>query len=226
MYSQSLKWVAPGVIKQDQNKRINNSRRKVAPNSFAWPPNLDLQQHKKDFAKWQQAQWERTVKRHTDDVAERHRLGLTSTPPAINPAFGGKVFEGNNSAVLSQKTVFSPNFQEGREVQHASGLGMIHKEIPGWPSKVEMKYEGDDRIATDKLHGRFLGAPRAEGNETVNWQQRSIIPQYHLDDFYYPVPQEEDVWLRSHWIRDHQFSDLEGVLALGKDLMDCMIQQD
>jgi hypothetical protein len=76
--------------------------------------------------------------------------------------------------VLAQKTVFTPNFEDGREQIHASGLEMITKEIASWPSKAEMKYEGDDRIATVEIHRRFLGAPRTEGNETVNWQQRSL----------------------------------------------------
>lgn len=222
MYSQSRKWISPKIIKEDQNKRINNARRKVAPNSFAWELNLDLQEHKKAFAAWQQAQWDRKVKRHTDDKAERERLGLSPTPPPVKPSFGGKIFKTNDSAVICQKTIFSTQYEEGREIRHASGIGWVKKEIAGWPSKLEMKYEGDDRIATDKLHGRFLGAPRAEGNETVNWQQRSIIPQYHLDDFYYPVPKEADIWLKQHWIREHQFSDWEGVGALGTDLMDAL----
>ncbi|CZT24666.1 uncharacterized protein RCC_10392 [Ramularia collo-cygni] len=222
MYSQSRKWVAPRVLKEDQNKRMNNSRRKIAPNSIAWELNLDVEQHKKEFAEIQQAQLERNIKYHTDDAAERIRLGLPATPPAIKPAFGGKVFKGNDSAVLSRKTVFAPDFEEGREVRHATNHGWINKEIAVWPSRMEMKYEGDDRISTDKLHGRFLGAPRTEGNETVNWQQRSIIPQYAMEDFYYPVPREEEIWLRVHWIREHQFSDMEGVEALGKDLMDML----
>lgn len=222
MYSQSRKWVAPRVLKEDQNKRINNSRRKVCPNSVAWELNLDLPEHKKQFAEIQQVNWEKKTKYSTNDAAERRRLGLPLTPPTINVPFGGKTFKGNESAVLAQKTVFTPNFEDGRDIKHATNGGWLKKEIAGWPSKIEMKYEGDDRIATDKLHGRFLGAPRAEGNETVNWQQRSIIPQYHLEDFYYPVPVEADIWLRGHWIRDHQFSDMEGVEFLGKDLMDAL----
>lgn len=212
------------MLKEDQNKRINNSRRKIAPNSVAWEPNLDLQQHKKEYADWQQAQWERNVRRHVEDTAERERLGLPRTPPAVKPAFGGKVFEGNNSAVLSLKTIFAPDFANGREQWHNGEPRFITKELAGWPSKLEMKYEGDERIATDKLHRRFLACPRAEGNETVNWQILPIIPQYPLDRDLWPPPTPYEIWERQHWIRDQQFSDWEGVEALGMDLMDALIE--
>jgi hypothetical protein len=220
MYSQSRKWVAPRVIKEDRDKRMNNARRKICPNSIAWEPNMDLELHKKKYAELQEVRWQHKARRHTAEAAERVRLGLSPTPPAVKPAFGGKMFENNYSSVLSQKTIFTPNFEQGREEQTAAGW--LKKEVAGWPSKMEMKYEGDDRIATDKIHRRFLGAPRAEGNETVNWQQRSIISQYELEDFYYPKPTDDDIFMGKHWIRDLQFSDAEGVEILGKDLMDAL----
>ena len=60
-----------------------------------------------------------------------------------------------------------------------------------------MKYEGDERIATDKLHSRFLGAPRVEGNETVNWQHRNVIEQYPLENYNH-IPTALAVFERNH----------------------------
>jgi hypothetical protein len=92
----------------------------------------------------------------------------------------------NFSAVLSMRTVFSPGFRNGKDV------------FAPWPSRSEMKYEGDDRIATDPLHRRFLGVPRVEGNETVNWQHRNVIEQYPLEDWYIIPTESEADWKAHH----------------------------
>ena len=75
-----------------------------------------------------------------------------------------------------------------------------------------------DRISTDRLHGRFLGAPRVPGNGTVNWQQRSIIlPEWF--DWFYPSPHVVDVFVRNRVIGDSEFSEEEGGEAVGRELM-------
>lgn len=129
-------------------------------------------------------------------------------------AFDGKEFDTNHGPVLSLETIFCPAWHKGKE------------NTAPWPSKSEMKYEGDDRISTDRLHGRFPGAPRVEGNETVNWQHRLVIAQFPFDELYYPIPSAVDIFMRTHWIADLEFSDEEGVEALGEDFMDILDPKD
>ena len=129
-------------------------------------------------------------------------------------AFDGKDFETHHSPVLFQETIFCPQWQKGKEV------------IAPWPGKQEMKYEGDDRISTDILHGRFPGVPRVEGNETVTWQYRAPIPQFAFDEFYYPIPHAVEIFLRSHRVPELEFSDTEGQQSLGKEMMEMLDPQD
>ena len=142
--------------------------------------------------------------------------GFITTPSNIRAPFNGEDFKTktNHSAVLSYETVFCPQWQQGKE------------NIAPWPGKSEMKYEGDDRISTDRLHGRFPGAPRVPGNETVNWQHRAVVDQYPFDDFYYPIPNAAEILMRTHWVEELEFSDEEGEKAIGKDLVDMLDPQD
>ncbi|KAK3696160.1 hypothetical protein LTR37_018131 [Vermiconidia calcicola] len=135
-------------------------------------------------------------------------------PPPIRRAFDDKIFDTNHSNVLSHRTVFCPQSDKGRE------------NVAPWPSRSEMKYEGDDRISTDRLHGRFPGVPRVEGNDTVNWQHKATIEQYPFDDFYYPIPQAFEIIDRTHFVAELEFTDQEGEQILGKELMGLLDPQD
>jgi len=140
---------------------------------------------------------------------------IDSPPTTFRPAFSGKTIEGpgfdsNLSPVLCVPTVFTPSYE----------LGKLH--VAQWPSRSEMKYEGDDRIFTDKLHGRFPGAPRVPGNETVNWQQTKVIVQYDLEN-YHTVPSEAAVMLKSHFIdeADHATEE-EAIHMIGSELLEML----
>jgi hypothetical protein len=140
---------------------------------------------------------------------------IDSPPTTFRPAFSGKTIEGpdfasNLSSVLCLPTIFTPNFE----------LGKLH--VAPWPSRSEMKYEGDDRILTDKLHGRFPGAPRVAGNETVNWQQTKVIVQYDLEN-YHTVPSEAAIMLKSHFIDDADHAtDEEAIHMIGSELLEML----
>ena len=132
----------------------------------------------------------------------------------LGEAFAGKDFETNHSNVLSYETIWCPQWEKGKE------------NIADWPPKAESKYEGDDRISTDKLHRRYPGAPRVEGNDTVNWQHRAIIEQFPFDDFYYPIPNAVEIFLKTHWVDELEFKDEEGEEAIGKELMEALDSKD
>jgi hypothetical protein len=126
----------------------------------------------------------------------------------VRPALHGKVFGTHHSVVLALPTVFTHHL--GR------------RDMAPWPSRDEMKYEGDDRISTDRLHGRFLPAPRIDSDDGVPWMQRPIIRQEALENFHYPYPREVEIFLRMHWVAELEFTDEEGRVVLGSELMDLL----
>ena len=215
MHSNSKKWVAPRVRENQDRLRLNNARRKICPNSPFWTHDFDIVRHRQEWEQELKRSFEKKVDRIFQQAAERERLQLPPTP-SIKPAFGGKKFSGNYSSVLCMQTVFCPGFDSPNR----------QKELAPWPSKAEMKYEGDERISTDRLHGRFLGAPRVGGNETVTWMQRRLVEQYSFDDFYYPIPNVVDIFMRSHLVPDTEFTDEEGREILGTELMEMLDLKD
>ena len=221
-YGNSKKWVAPGVREKQRHDKLNQARAKICKNSPFWHINFDVEAHKRGFAALQQAGLGSSTSASSSSAGgsphivpqlgnlpstppHKSQTDLYETPPTTPPgsactaftAFSGKfssdttetstTFNTNLSPVLCLPTVFTPNFMLGKEF------------IAPWPSRSEMKYEGDDRIATDKLHTRFHGAPRVEGNETVNWQHRNVIEQYPLENYNH-IPTALEVLERSHHI--------------------------
>lgn len=240
-YGSSRKWIAPNVKEKQKHEKMNLARSKICGNSPFWPRNFDVDSHKREYRKLVQAH-QRSLQANLQSDAPKTpvsgkatsartpstrsskgrkkgsfgsvaSLDSQSTCPSTpsRSAFSGKTvagptFTSNLSPVLALPTVFTPQYKLGRPY------------LAPWPSKSEMKYEGDDRIATDKLHGRFLGAPRVEGNETVNWQHRNVIEQYPFEN-YHTVPSEADVMLKSHFVdeADHATEE-EAKHMLGEDL--------
>lgn len=219
-YGNSKKWVAPGVREKQRHEKLNQARAKICKQSPFWHLNFDIELHKHEFAVLQQARLDSSSSSGSSSGGSptspylHHKLAcLPSTPPnrslqtgfpdtplttppgSSRAPFSGKLnykdgitsftFMSNLSPVLCLPTIFTPHWKIGKE------------SVAPWPSRSEMKYEGDDRIATDKLHSRFLGAPRVEGNETVNWQHRNVIQQFPLEDFYH-IPNELEVLERTH----------------------------
>lgn len=208
MYSTSRSWVNPKVKENAQRQRLNMARRKVCPRSPFWSSDFDLDKHKKE---WEAGRARHRAKSLTErlDTAVRQKATNKpySKPAPLGKPFDGKDFTAHYSPVLCQETVFCPQFDKGKE------------NIAPWPTKAEMKYEGDDRISTDQIHGRVLGFPRVEGNETVNWQMRAMILQYPMDDFHFPPPDDVAIMHRTWWIGEFEFTDEQGEEAIGKELM-------
>lgn len=96
--------------------------------------------------------------------------GSTSTGAKVRllPAFGGKRFGDNRSAVLALPSTWSPWYESSDTNPQAP-----------WPSPEEMKEEGDERNTSG--FGRFPALPRVPGNETVVWKQKNVIVPYPFD---------------------------------------------
>ena len=216
MYSSSRTWVNPKVKENAQRTKWNLARRKVCPRSPFWSQDMDVTKHRKE---WEAGELRRAAqllaqKIEVAEAGQKSQNTKFPIPPHIRTAFDGKDFTAHYSPVTNRETVFCPQYEKGKE------------NIAPWPSKSEMKYEGDDRISTDPIHGRVLGAPRVEGNDTVNWQVRPMIMQYPLDDFLYPPPDDVEVMHRTWYIGYYQFTDEEGEEAIGKDLMEMLDPKD
>ncbi|KAM3418584.1 hypothetical protein BST61_g4560 [Cercospora zeina] len=121
-------------------------------------------------------------------------------------------FDDGRSAVLGLPTVFNPFHPS-----HA---------VAGWPCPNEQQYEGDGRIATDLLHRRFPAVPRVPGNATVNWQQRKAIEAWPLENFWESRSNDVEIMMRSHYIPGIEFTDDQGVEAIGQELMSLLDDKD
>jgi hypothetical protein len=222
MHATSRTWISPKVKADSKRQSLNLSRRKVCRHSPFWSLDFDLDQHRRDWATGKERENKHKLARSLKLLEARTKSQdnlFPDPPPSIRKALDGKPDENDkfktcHSTVLSIETVFCPQVDRAKDV------------VAPWPTRAEMKYEGDDRISTDRLHGRFPGAPRVEGNETVNWQHKAAIEPFVFDDFLFPIPNEVDIFMRTHWIAELEIDDKEGERMLGKELMGLVDPQD
>ena len=220
MHGSSRTWKSPEVKDRERNHAQEHARRKVCPKSPFWHADLDIEAHRKEWEAGRMRIVKQKAAREIEAAAERlcvHGKG-TLPPPPVRTPFNGKNFSHNLSPVLCTHTIFCPAWQEIK--------AEFKVDIAPWPSKQEMRYEGEDRISTDRLHRRFLPYPREESNETVNWQHRRMVPQFRLDDLYYPTPDAFTIFFRLHWVPELEFTDEEGTRAIGHELMQLLDPQD
>ena len=196
------------MVEDRERDALNKARRRACPRSFAWTADLDLRSHRKEHRSMRERRNFRKSNHELSAMLTWSRLHLPSLPP-IRTAFDGKGFASSHSNVLSQPTIFCPQWSMDKEF------------IAPWPEREEMVYEGEGRIKTDRLHRRFPGAPRVDGNDTVAWSHRTFLDPYPFENFYYPLPTEVDVFMRTHWIPGIEFFDHQEdtLLALGTELM-------
>ncbi|KAJ9619322.1 hypothetical protein H2203_008651 [Taxawa tesnikishii (nom. ined.)] len=193
-YSHSRTWRAPQYAERQKWQRVIEERNRLFPNSPFFHPDLDYK-----------TQLTTTKQEKEACLAERAAL------------LEGSYLRTNHSNVLSQQTVWCPQFKHGWQVDQWN-LDVPKQFIAPWPSLQEYKYEGDDRVATGLHHGRFLPHPRYPGNETVNWGQIKFLPQYPFDQVGYALTPEE-IFFANHEIPEMEVGDEEGEVLIGKELM-------
>lgn len=213
----------PGTFQQGQ--RFERERRRLCPRSPFLPMNFNFTEHDKEWTEAERRCKDKKNAYQIDVIEYRQKEQGKDfpVPPTVRKCFDGKESDYHQSMVLSRETVFSPTFHKDpglRDLVRGNGF------VAPWPEKTEMKYEGDDRISTDKLHARFLGVPRAiSENGTCNWQQRTAVVPYLLDRFY-PSFNPVDIFMRTHKIEELEVDDQEGQELIGKDLMGMLDQED
>ncbi|MCJ1366428.1 hypothetical protein MMC16_005557 [Acarospora aff. strigata] len=99
-------------------------------------------------------------------VAKKHITDPSGT--VVQPAFGGKTFGDNRTAVLAFESIWCP-----------WSTGTAEKPEAPWPTRDEMEFEGDERVTSG--FSRFPPLPRVVGNETVTWKCKANILGYAFD---------------------------------------------
>ncbi|GAB7360441.1 hypothetical protein MBLNU230_g8395t1 [Neophaeotheca triangularis] len=186
-------------------RRLNAARQLICPRSPIYTADFDYTTHAHEWSLGETRRLQ-TLATYASSI---HHLRLSRdlpAPPPLRQAFDGQLPAFPIGPVLGLPTIFTHTWRLGKEA------------IAPWPSKHEMTYEGDGRIATDRIHRRFLPLPRVLGNETVNWQQRRLVEAEALD-YRYEHPGHEGVFFWQFEVAELEFSEEEAREVLGGELM-------
>ncbi|KAK1067672.1 hypothetical protein LTR74_006146 [Friedmanniomyces endolithicus] len=240
-HSQSSSWQTPTYRGTGSSSKLqlNESRRKICQKSPIWHENFDLPQHRKEWKEGETRREQAAIDRtRTEQMAKANleqESGEPFPPPRpLRPFFDDKPLlaspDASFSAVLTHKTIFCTTWRPAKE------------DVAPWPNKHEMDYEGDSRLATDRLHRRFLPLPRVVSDEGVNWQHRVVVPQYPFEEYYSIFSKPwynplgvnwEDVYFRMLRVEELEFTDAvtdavdeDGRHAIGGALMAALDPED
>lgn len=251
---QSNTWVSPAYLQSREQRARNSARHHNGfQRSFAWTLDLDFAQHNNDM--WDEQAIREATRAATIRVEKEERefyndIGYDMPPPRALPmAFHGHEYSTHGyalkdtfkqdlflygSPVLNQRSIWCVGFAD------PNGLGSM------WPELEELKYEGPDRISTDRIHRRLLPHPRMPGNATVDWSQRAFRKSFVFDEFGYPFRlfidaydsfcwpsirrTKEEALHVTTWIPEIQFTQAldddtpiaDGMLALGRVLVEAL----
>lgn len=208
-FSNSMKWVNNGYQQKQARKNFLIAREKFCKDSFILTPEFDFDKHR--------LEWRKLKEGYLSQLGSSVPTLPSSRKPFSNKTINGPEFIEDYSPVICEKTAFTPNFAGGMEFIHPWPIGYydfalprpkVPKPIAPWPSRDEMKYEGDDR-PTVRIQGRCMALPRVPSNETVTWQHRAMIIPRNLDLHTY-APCEAEVLERIFWIADiEDFSEMD-----------------
>ena len=157
--------------------------------------------------------------------AQRTSKKLGHPEKYMAPAFNGRMFGScysddhppihvnpnppNRGYVLAERTIWCPMRPE---------YGPPWRTNPRWPSRPELEWEGDQRVATENgRFGRYPPLPRKDYETDVPFHSREAVKPYPFD-VVWPVPQMDDIYLPVDQIED---SDVISRL-LNKDLLDAV----
>ncbi|KAF2639163.1 hypothetical protein P280DRAFT_403036 [Massarina eburnea CBS 473.64] len=204
-YRSSRTWLSPENQRQQEFQVIRNAMRRLFKKSEVAQMTYD------DYIKHLEAvlasKTARLAQREAKEQNERRGFVIDEKLCAINvaatlPNKTNIQMHGNIGRVLGEKTIWCPDWQNGKE------------EIADWPSHAEMKWEGDDRAKTGV--GRYPPLPRERGAIGITWGQLQVIEQYPIDQIA-QIPTMEDVYLPVDEIREEDRYTL-----INKDLEDAM----
>ncbi|KAF2228211.1 hypothetical protein BDZ85DRAFT_315689 [Elsinoe ampelina] len=210
-HSFSKSWKAPAVVAKEQWTRVLKSRDHLCPDSPFLPRAFDTATQRIIMdAAWTDLLASKTASTtqdsavRADDAIRRGR-----TLDSLGPFQDRVLSDPSRGMVLSESTIWTPKAEQVRPF------------TAPWPSIAEMKYEGDERVATSLDHGRFLPVPRYPSDiPGMAWSELAFLPQEHFDEVL--RVDEEAVFFANHEVVELEVGDEEGEHLLGRALMDLL----
>lgn len=111
-----------------------------------------------------------------------------------NAPLEGKFLQTTCSPVLCMPTIWQKDYEHNKYFVHPADA-QATSTIALFPNLQELKFEGNDRIASKDIHRRFFPAPRNPCNQTVNWSVRPYLKPHQFDEIMENhVPTEEEIF--------------------------------
>jgi hypothetical protein len=191
MHTSTKKWKAPRVKAREESQRKLKGRQHLCPESPFFTEHFNFQQQETKMLK----------------EKDMYLVRSQSVDIPIKP-FGGKIFapvlfeifdedyqyNNNNSALLAGKflqtacspvlcmpTIWQRDFGQNKYFVYPADTHTTST-IALFPGIQELKFEGNDRIASSDAHRRFLPFPRHPCNQTVNWTVRPYLKPHAFDE--------------------------------------------
>ncbi|PNS16939.1 hypothetical protein CAC42_4903 [Sphaceloma murrayae] len=210
-HSFSKSWKAPSVVAREHWIRILKSRDHLCPDSPFLPRIFDQTEHNRlmnsarlDLARSKATSTSKDAQVMASNAASR---GLDAS--SLLPLHAHTPLDPTLSVPLCLPTIWAPSAESKRPF------------TAPWPSIAELKYEGDERIATSLDHRRFLPVPRFPTDvEGMGWAEVAFLPQTELDRVH--RVEEEEVLFQGFEVGEREIGEDEGRELLGESLWACL----
>jgi hypothetical protein len=205
----SQTWKSKETIKREKFERVCQSVQHFAPEQYksrVKPGNRSAEIVPQTYEQYKLYLHEICLEQTKNQLALMEAKKLAKSLPEVMPAFNGKSFQPNRSAVLSQSSVWS------REVQPT-----YQQPTVVWPGREELHEDGEKRenVHAPTRCGRF--PPALRHPETGTYIQQCPLDQVGPIRSQGPTPREaEDA--NNDFDFDASF-EAEGAKLLGSDLM-------
>ncbi|KAG9578917.1 hypothetical protein KCU77_g12874, partial [Aureobasidium melanogenum] len=202
MHSSTKKWKAPRVKAREEGQRRLKGRKHLCPESPFFTEHFNFQQQETIMLK----EKEMYLERHVPVTISVKPFGGKIFAPLVLEVFNedfqysdstsleGKFLQTSCSPVLCMATVWQKDVEQNKYFvypanAHATSIVAL------FPGVQELKFEGNDRIASSIDHRRFLPFPRHPCNQTVNWAVRPYLKPHSFDEIMEShAPTEEEIF--------------------------------
>ncbi|KAI4717695.1 hypothetical protein E4T48_06076 [Aureobasidium sp. EXF-10727] len=202
MHSSTKKWKAPRVRAREEGQRKLKARKHICPESPFFTEHFNFQQHDTKMLKEKEMYLERLVPVHIPVEPFR---GKTFAPVVLevfdedyqyndSSSLEGKFLQTSCSPVLCMPTIWQRDFDQNKYFVYPANAHTTST-VALFPSIQELKFEGNDRIATSIDHRRYFSVPRHPCNQTVNWTVRPYLKPHEFDEILEShAPTEEEIF--------------------------------
>jgi hypothetical protein len=189
MHSSTKKWKAPRVKAREEGQRKLKGRKHLCPESPFFTEHFNFQQQETKMLKEKEMYLARF---QPIDIPVKPFGGKIFAPvlfevfdedyPYSNSAsLEGKFLQTSCSPVLCMPTIWQQDYEQNKHFVYPANAHTTST-IALFPNLQELKFEGNDRIASSEIHLRFLPVPRHPCNQTVNWTVRPYLKPHEFDE--------------------------------------------